>query len=250
MAFERLRPGLLLVFVCAACKAADVQAGGTATFAQVAAPTQAVFTRTVSRPTVPPPTQTPGPAPREFQEDFDGHLAYWKFMQVDTGQQAIAPDAAGGFLTFDLREPNLWVFEIYDPQRYDDVRVEARVEFLEGEQEAAGVLCRYDENRGWYEFAIYPDQTYVLLFGQWLADGVARYTPLVQASSEKIRTKENEIGLVCQGDTLTPFINGTELRRRQEKIHALATGKIGVSAASFDQLPVTIAYDWVKVSSP
>jgi hypothetical protein len=90
----------------------------------------------------------------------------------------------------------------------------------------------------------------LLLFGQWLAEGVARYTPLVRSESEKIQPGANEIGLSCAGNILTPYINGTQLRKRQENTFVVASGKIGISAASFEDLPVTISYDWVQVSEP
>ena len=54
---------------------------------------------------------------------------------------------------------------------------------------------------------------YTILFGQWLAEGIARYTPLVVSQSEEIRPTVNEIGLVCQDDVLTPYVNSVQLRQ-------------------------------------
>jgi hypothetical protein len=155
-----------------------------------------------------------------------------------------------GFLVFELPAANQWVYGLYGPQEYSDVRVEARVETRAGKQGSTGVICRYSEQNGWYEFNVYADQTYVLLYARWLTEGVARYTPLVRAASEKIQPVQNDIGLLCQGNTLTPFINGVQLRQNPENIFGLATGKVGISAASFENAPMTIAYDWVKVSEP
>jgi hypothetical protein len=72
----------------------------------------------------------------------------------------------------------------------------------------------------------------------------------VQSSSEKIHPDQNEIGLACEGDILTPYINGTQMRRRQETLYKLEKGQVGFSAASFDSPPVGIAYDWIRVGSP
>ena len=115
---------------------------------------------------------------------------------------------------------------------------------------AFGVICRYSEEQGWYEFNIYTDQSYELLFGQWLSPGIARYTPLSSGGSEKIKGDSNEIGLLCQGSTLTPFINGVQMRSWQDNKFGLKAGMIGISAASFESVPFTIAYDWLKVSEP
>jgi len=49
---------------------------------------------------------------------------------------------------------------------------------------------------------------------------------------------------------LTPFINGVQMRSWQEDKIGLKEGKIGLSAASFDSVPLTVAYDWLKVNEP
>ena len=171
-------------------------------------------------------------------------------MQAGAGREPVDADAQHGLLSLDLGTPNQWVYALYDAHVYSDVRVAARLEFGAGGQGAAGLICRYDQAVGWYEFNIYADQTYALLFGQWLAEGVARYTPLVIAESEEIIPSVNELAFVCQGDILTPYINGVQMRRRQENVHVLNEGKVGLSAASFESAPVRISYDWVSVSNP
>ena len=199
-----------------------------------------------------PPTvvQTFPPAPRLFAEQFDGILPYWTFQQIDISQLAATPNTEGGFLVFDLAAPNQWVYALYSVQDYADIRLDAQVEDRAGQAGAVGIVCRYSEEKGWYEFNIYVDQTYELLYGQWLTPGLARYTPLFRGVSEKIKGDANEIGLVCQGNTLTPFINGAQMRIWQDNKIGLTDGKVGISAASFATVPFTIAYDWVKVSQP
>jgi hypothetical protein len=203
-------------------------------------------------PTALPPTltPTPPPAPSIFTEQFDGALPYWTFQQIDIGQPEVTPTPVSGFLKFDLTAPNQWVYALYDVQAYADIRVDAQVEDLAGQAGAVGIVCRYSQDQGWYEFNVYADQTYELLYGKWLAPGLPRYTPLFQGISEKIKPDANEIGLVCQGNTLTPFINGTQMRIWQDNKFGLVNGKIGISAASFADVPFTTAYDWVKVSLP
>lgn len=195
------------------------------------------------------PTSTLAPAPRLFTEEFDGELPNWAFVQVDNGQPLVQPRLESGSLLFDLSAPEQWVYALYDSNGYSDVRVDARVEDRGGADYTAGIVCRYSETHGWYEFNVYADQTYVLLYGQWLMPGVARFTPLVQAESEKIKAGENEIGLACKGDILIPYINGVQMRQRQEKTFALTGGAIGISASSFEDA-AALAYDWVKVSEP
>lgn len=195
------------------------------------------------------PTETLAPAPRAFDEEFNGSLPYWAFQQVDNGQPFPGPSVEAGYLVFDLSAPNQWTYALYGGQDYQNVRVDAQVEVRAGDG-ALGIVCRYSEKNGWYEFNIYSDQTYMLLYGQWLAQGVVHYTPLYHSVSEKIKNGANEIGLLCQDSLITPFINGVQMRKWDEKKFGLTDGKIGILASSFDNTPFTSAYDWVKVNEP
>jgi hypothetical protein len=249
------RLGLLLfAMFCAACGAERTSAPPSVTAVQGVPQASTLPPESTAAPSraaiLPPSTETLPPAPRAFTENFDSASPYWTFLQVDNGPAAPGPATQAGSLSFDLAAANQWTAEIYESQDYTDVRVEARLDFGAGGQGAAGVICRYGRTSGWYEFNIYPDQSYMLLFGQWLAEGVARYTPLVRSESEKIQPGANDIGLWCEGNTLTPYVNGTQLRKRQENTLILNSGKIGISAASFEDLPVAISYDWVQVSEP
>jgi hypothetical protein len=151
---------------------------------------------------------------------------------------------------FDLQGPNQWAYALYGGAVYTDVRVEIAVQFRLAGDGAAGIVCRYDEKQGWYELNVYADQTYQLLFGQWLAPGVARYTPLYRGQSAAIQPDANTVELDCQGDTLTPLLNGTALRKWPELRFALQKGRIGLAASSFADAPFRVAVDSVKVSEP
>jgi hypothetical protein len=196
------------------------------------------------------PSVTATPAPRSFTEEFNSNAPEWNLLQIDNGQLIPGPSTRDGFLVFDLAAANQWVYALYEPQDYGDVVIETQIQSRTAGDGAAGIVCRYDENRGWYELNIFADQTYVLLFGQWLAAGVARYTPLYRGESEKIQTDDNELGLSCEGNVLTPFINGAPMRKWTEQKFALHSGKVGLSASSFQDAPFVIAFDWVKVSEP
>lgn len=198
----------------------------------------------------PTPTATLLPAPRSFTEEFDAGAPYWQYLHAGAVGEALAPVVQAGTLTFEFPDPDVWAYGIYSGRAYEDVRIDAVVTFGSGDASSAGLMCRYDAGSGWYEFNIHPDRTYSILFGQWLADGIARYTPLVVSQSEEINLSTNEIGLDCQGDILTPYVNSVQLRRRQEQQHVLTIGQIGVTAASSEAGGQTISFDWVRVGSP
>lgn len=238
---------ILLAIVSAACQPAA--APPTAAAQRLSSPSADASLSPEPSQASSQPTPTAAPAPRTFQDDFQGDLGQWSFLQVDNGSTAPDPRLSAGYLRFDLTASNQWLYALYTPHAYADVRVDASLAFG-GADSAAGVVCRYDQHKGWYEFNVYPDQTYVLLYGQWLAGGVARYTPLFRASSEKIQPDANEVGLLCRGNILTPFINGVQLRQRVETTFGLTSGQVGLAAASFETAPISILVDWVKVAEP
>jgi hypothetical protein len=194
------------------------------------------------------PTLTPVPAPRDFTEEFNLPSPYW----TSFGTNAIEPDIQlqNGFMVFNLDRANDWADTIYNAQSYQDVRVEAQVEVRSGSDGTVGVVCRYSQTNGWYEFNIYADQTYMLMYGQWLAPGIVRYIPLRHTGSEKIRDGANQIGLVCRENTLTPYINNVRMVVYEDNRVGLKEGNIGLTASSFADVPFIAAFDWVKVSEP
>jgi hypothetical protein len=115
-----------------------------------------------------------------------------------------------------------------------------------------GVICDYSETNGWYEFDLTSDGTYSVLFGQWLAQGIAQYAPIANDTTEYLQ-KDNlsyEVGLTCQENTLLLHINGKLFRKLDVKRFGLLKGKIGINASSFEEVPMIATIDWVKVSEP
>jgi hypothetical protein len=188
------------------------------------------------------------PAPRDFTEYFDSSSSYWTTF----GTNNVVPDIQlqNGFWVFNLTKTNTWADAIYNAQTYQDVRVDAQVEVRAGNDGAVGIVCRYSQVNGWYEFNVYADQTYTIMYGQWLSPGIARYMPLHITGSEKIKTGANQIGLVCQGDALTPYINNVRMITYEDNKVGLKDGNIGLTASSFSDVPLVAAFDWVKVSTP
>ena len=211
------------------------------------APTQTVTPFSVATATL-EPTATFPPALRDFTEEFNLPSPYWSAFGTNNAKPDI--QLRNGFLVFNLAETNDWADSIYSAQDYQDVRVDAQVEVRAGSDGTVGVVCRYSPNNGWYEFNIYADQTYTIMYGQWLAPGIVRYMPLRITGSEKIRTGANQIGLVCQGDALTPYINNVRMITYEDNKVGLKDGNIGLTASSFSDVPFVAAFDWVKVSTP
>ena len=218
-------------------------------------PTKAPHTPTAPVSATPDFTSTPAfsptPPPGFFTEEFDSHPVQWS-THLASGETIPQMDTENGSLVIFLDHPNNWVYTVYSPYDYTDIRLDAQVRGDGGKPGSIGLICRYSESAGWYEFNLSSDGTYGVLFGQWVAQGIARYTPIALDSSEYLQpgVLDYEIGLACQEDTLWLYINGKLFRKLDVSRYGLREGKVGITAASFDALPLTASFDWVKVSGP
>jgi hypothetical protein len=203
----------------------------------------------------PQPTPTPEftatPFPRLFTDEFDASSAAWVILQAGSdGVPTVKTENSNLILQMD--SPYTWTYAVYDAQDYDDIRIEAQFTNQAGSPASIGLLCRYNESDGWLEYNVSTDGTYNVLYGQWLTDGVADYLPIASASSGAIQPSgaPQGIGLVCSGTTLSLFIDQTLIRSLDVSRFELVGGKIGITAASFENSPVIAAFQWVKVSEP
>ena len=224
-------------------------------------PVAQLFPTATLSPTRIPVTHTPAPTvtlepsptalPRLFTNEFDSSLAGWAILQA--GSDA-TPNVSteNSTLMLQMDAPFTWVYAVYGAQDYDDIRVDARFTNQAGSPASIGLICRYSETEGWLEYNVSADGTYNVLYGQWLANGIADYLPALSATSNAIQPSggSQEIGLICSGTTLSLFIDQTLIRNVDVSRFELTDGKVGVTASSFENTPVIAAFDWVKVSEP
>jgi hypothetical protein len=243
-----------LVFLAACQQAADAPTPTaspipTATILASQTPTFVPFTETPQvTPTLEP---TPTPLPRLFTNEFDSVLADWTLLQ--SGNEAVpAIKTENSHLILQMDSPFVWGYAIYDPQDYDNIRLDARFTNQAGSPASIGLICRYSQTDGWLEYNVSTDGTYNVLYGQWLANGIADYLPVLSSSSNAIQPSgaSQEIGLICSGTTLSLFIDQTLIRNVDVSRFELTSGKVGVTVSSFENAPVIAAFDWVKVSEP
>lgn len=188
---------------------------------------------------------TPEPPPPYFTEEFDAPSPYWKFLQTG-GALAPLTSITSGSLRIDASAPDAWLMGVLVVHSYPNVFVRAKTSL--SPTGSTGLICRYNESIGWYEFNAASDGTYNILLGQWLAPGVVKYIPIVSDNSSLLKGNLNrEIGLHCQDNLLHLYVNGTLLRRVDVTNYGLMDGNIGVSAASFAEVPMTAIFDWVRI---
>ena len=198
------------------------------------------------------PTFEPSPTalPRFFTHEFDSSLAGWVILQA--GNDSVPNvKAENGALLRQMDSPFTWLYTLYGPEEYDDVRIDAQFTNRAGTPASVGLVCRYGDEQGWYEFNVSTDGTYNILYGRWLSPGVAEYQPVTNDAATKLIQPSGEtqtIGLLCKENILTLYVNDTVLRRVDATRFELKEGKVGLTVASYENIPVLAAFDWVKVS--
>jgi len=244
---------LIGLFLLAGCQSATLEP----TPAPSATSTRIIPTAepaTITPTIIPSPTATVTPLPPEryFTEEFGLALAHWSTLYASGDFSRVEILNSDSTLTFELYDPITWIYAIYGPFEYESVHLETRVESRGSENNSMGLVCHYNEQDGWYEFNISNDGTYAVIYGQWLAEGVANYTPIITDTSEQIETGNavNEIGLDCYENILQLYVNGKVIRSLNVERFGLTSGKVGLALASFEEAPVILSYDWVKVSEP
>ncbi len=199
------------------------------------------------------PVQPSAQAEQFFTEEFDQSVDNWSYFLTHGDENAMNLIVEGGYLTFDLPAEGLWVYTLYDPYTYEDVRIDVRAENRGDNKNNISLICRYDEKDGWYEFNIENTGLYNILYGKWNDDmRGASYAKIADGGSNAIRSGKdvNEYTAICKGRTLILYINGKQVRSVDDNQRVLRSGQIGIGVSSFDRFPVIVDYDWVKVSQP
>jgi hypothetical protein len=250
---------LIGLFILTACQSSS---GGQNATSGPTTTLQATATRVTSTemPATVPPTFTPSPTstltplPPEpyFTEEFDSGLNYWSTLYASGDSSRVNTLNENSKLTFEIYSPLTWIYAIYGAFEYERVQIETRIESLGSELNSMGLICHYDEEEGWYEFNISNDGSYNVLHGQWLTEGIAAYTPILDDTSDQIARGNsiNEIGLGCHDNIVQLYINSQLIRNLNVEHIGLTGGKVGLSMGSFEEPPVILSFDWVQVSEP
>lgn len=197
------------------------------------------------------PEPTPTPLPRFFTQEFDISLAGWDILQAGS---EVTPNVSveNSTLRLQMDTPYSWLYAIYGAEDYSDVYVETEYINSALSPASAGLVCRYSETDGWLEYNVLTDGTYNVLYGKWLDTGIADYLPILDGTSRDVKQSGDiqQIALTCTGTTLYLHINGTIVRSVNVSSYDLPPGKVGVSASSFENVPVIAAFNWVTVREP
>ena len=255
----------LLLIVGIACRF------GNPTPTQAPAPTepvQVIPTEAPPEPTEVPPTEPPAteppatepPAPQAqqfFTEEFDNPLSGdWSIFTITdpnvSDLDKVTVESENGNLVWNFDSEYVYYYLFYNAFEYEDVKVEARADNRGKNNNSVSLICRYDEEVGWYEFNIANNGLYDILYAEVLDSGKISWNRVANGGSNAINQgKEvNEYSITCQGEELTLNINGDEVISIKEARYGLRSGQVGVSVSSFNVLPILIEMDWFRISEP
>lgn len=193
-------------------------------------------------------TATSTPPPLYFTDEFDSPSSYWQFFQTGGIDSPLQTSFESSTLRLNTSMSEAWYAGIYTANTYSNVYVSAKISG--SPSGSVGLICRYSEEAGWFEFNIASDGIYSALYGHWLAPGIAEYKPVASTSAGQLppNALDYELGLSCQDDFILLLVNGTSVRRLDVSRFELGDGLVGVTASSFNETPMTAVFDWIKVS--
>lgn len=206
---------------------------------------------TVTPAFTPTPTLSSTPIPLFFTEEFNAGLSAWTSF-LTSGETVPQLSVQSDSLVIEFTAPYTWYYAVHNPHEYSGVHLDAKFDSAGSQPLSLGLMCMYSENKGWFEYNISTDGTYGILLGQWLANGIARYTPVVHDESEYLipgRT-DYQIGLTCQPEFLWLYVNGKLFRKVNVARYELTEGKVGLTAAVLEHVPVTAVFEWLEVGAP
>jgi serine protease Do len=184
----------------------------------------------------------------EFDDSSDMNNYSYFMMSGDADDPSMNIYTENGQLVFDLNGPELWPYLTYDPYTYYDTEVDFEAENLGNNNNNVSIICRYDPDRGWYEFNIANNGLYNILYYDGLVDHA--YKRLFDGGSTSIHMGRatNQYTAICKGDSLSLYINGVLERTVHDS--NLSQGQVGISVSSFEDYPVLVNVNWLTISEP
>jgi hypothetical protein len=265
---KTLRPLFLIVGLLLMVGMACAFGGSTAN------PTEEEPTSVVVEPTTAPdeePTEAPEPTEEEelpteeptegssteaeayYTETFDGSLDNYTYFNTGKGDEdKMKLDVDDGYLVFDLKGNNLWIYVTYNSYTYENVALELVADNRGKNNNNVSLLCRYDKDEGWYEFNIANNGLYWIYAYDAtgvIADG---YSRIANGGSTAVKQGKdtNTYNVICEDDKLTLNINGKEVKTIRDTKFKFREGKVGFSVSSFDVTPILVNVDSFTISEP
>jgi hypothetical protein len=200
----------------------------------------------------PLPTATPEPPPQFFTEEFTSNINNWHYEILIGDESDFSQSLENGRLVMRLDEQSLYVYNFYDPYVYEDVRIDVETINMGRNSNNINIICR-NSSSGWYEFTVQNDGLYSI----WVYDaaGNTGYNMLWSGGSTAIQMGQaaNDISVVCKGNKLSLYINGSETKTVTDNKYFLPEGFVGFGvnvSPSNPVVPVIVGFESVTISQP
>ncbi|HSO26863.1 MAG TPA: S1C family serine protease [Anaerolineales bacterium] len=182
-----------------------------------------------------------------FYTEFDADLSDWAYFLTSGKEQDVDGSTADSKLRMEINGTQTYVYLLNEQFTSPDVRIDVTAENRGRNNNNVSLICRYSDDRGWYEFNIANNGEYTILRYDMVNQ---RYVPLFTGGSRDIRTGQdtNEYTAVCNGEELSLYIN-TRLARTVTDRN-LKDGQVGLSVSSFNVTPIIVEFDHFIVSVP
>ncbi|MDX9863435.1 MAG: hypothetical protein RBT34_01385 [Anaerolineaceae bacterium] len=198
-------------------------------------------------------------APKFFTDEFDSETAdpnwfdeYSYFVDEDVEEDddeytpSYSIEQRRGALRFEIESPFLYLYHVYGPHLYEDVRIDFEIENKGVNTNNVGAICRYTDY-GWYEFITTSGGYYSIM--RYYEDGNKE---LATGGIKSIRfgtEKKNVYTFICKGRTLILAVNGVEIAKvKDEEIPD--AGYAGINISSESVVPVQVEINWLQISQP
>lgn len=178
--------------------------------------------------------------------EFEDDLTDWTYFLMSGKDENFTLEAENGKLRFDIQENDTYVYMINNALEVADVRIDTSTENLGRNANNISLMCRYSD-RGWYEFNIASNGEYSILKYD---NNTQAYRALWTGGSTLINMgqKVNEYTAVCQGESLSLYINGGFVKTIKDA--TIKSGLAGISVSSFNATPIIVEFDAFAMSVP
>ena len=186
-----------------------------------------------------------------YTEEFDGDIVTWFEFMSSGDARMVGKRLELGQLSIDLLplEDKLpWLYLINNSFAYSDVKVETLVVNRSVNATGVSVICRYGDI-GWYEFVFANTGAYSI----YAVDNsglVSQGYNLLTSTVISQNSATNVFAAECKGSELNQYVNNTLVNTFVDTKFNFTEGKIGIAVSSPDKLPVSVGFDYVKVSEP
>jgi len=192
-------------------------------------------------------------APRFFYDELDGPLSDLWIDEVYYYTDEDDPDAEPqytikqerGRLKFFLDSPWQYVYYIYTPHTYRDVRIDYEIENKGVNTNNVGLVCRYTDY-GYYEFIATSGGYYSIM--RYYEDGNKE---LATGGIKSIRfgtEKKNVFTAICKDNYLYFLVNNVEIAKVYDD--EISDGLAGINVSAEDVIPVQVEVNWIEISEP